>query len=61
MGTEEVTGGPASEVWLEQLRQRFTEIAARRVGYTPNDYAAYLLERSLRTAMRTAAEEGRVR
>ena len=37
------------------------EIAARRVGYTPNDYAAYLLERSLRTAMRTTAEGGRVR
>jgi DNA-directed RNA polymerase specialized sigma24 family protein len=31
MGTEEVISGSASDAWLEQLRARFTEIAARRV------------------------------
>ena len=31
MGTEEAIGRPGGDAWLEQLRVRFTEIAARRV------------------------------
>ena len=37
------------------------EIVMRRVGYAPNDYAAYLLERSLKEAMRRASEAARVK